>query len=75
MDELEKKERERQSIMLKFKPFLPCVVQDCLNPATVGEVHYDPVENVWLLSPMCKECTFKTMNMYGVEPGEPPLQG
>lgn len=67
MDQIEKVERQRHSIIIKFQPFLPCTTQDCLNEATVAQASYDPVENGWIVFPLCKECVKKMGESYGVE--------
>ena len=67
MDLIEKRERQKHTISLKFQPFLPCTPQDCLNEATVAQSSYDPVENAWVIFPLCKECVTKMVEKYGVD--------
>lgn len=67
MDLVEKRERQKCLITLKFQPFLPCTTDDCLNEATVATASYDPLENGWLIFPLCKECVRKMGKNYGVE--------
>jgi hypothetical protein len=64
MDSIEKLERLKQDITIKFSPPLPCTTQDCLNEATVGNASYDHVEQCWYLVALCKECTQKLVEMY-----------
>lgn len=70
MDQTEKQERYKQTINIKFSPFLPCTTQDCTNEATVGTVSYDPIESNWLLISICKDCTVKMVQNYGVDLGQ-----
>jgi hypothetical protein len=64
MDSIEKLERLKQDITIKFEPGLPCTTQDCMNEATVGNASYDFVEQCWCLVALCKECTKKLGEMY-----------
>ena len=67
MDELEKEERQKQVIVLKFTPFLPCTTYGCLNPANVGTAQFDYDNNRWLLFPYCVACVEKFAHTYGIE--------
>jgi len=69
MDQTEKQEREREVVNIKFSPFLTCTTQDCTNDATVGNASYDCVERCWVLIPICRECTMKMAESYGVDLG------
>jgi hypothetical protein len=75
MDKLEKTERQKQTLVLKFEPFLPCTTEDCTNEATVGTAVYIPrgtsfaqPGNCWELSPLCRECHKKLLDAYGASP-------
>jgi hypothetical protein len=65
VDDFEKKERLHQTLIIHFKPFVPCTTYDCTNEATVGTITYNHAEKHWELTAICKACTHKMMKIYG----------